>query len=141
MNYKSVLNIFVSSGRDPLHTYRVIEIFCCIWHFVALSKPSCCCTVSFFIGIFFLRECSISLPTTITWSKNSSATFSPQRTIGFWKKRSSLDLTYISAPHEVCNCLFSVHEKLSFLLFAYPLWVLWVSKILSKSAWFSWTLP
>ena len=117
-----------------------------IWHFVALSKSRCCCTVSFFIGIFFLRKCLISLATTITCSKNSSATFSPQRTTRF---RSLLHLKYRAAPHGVCTCLFSVHEKLSFSLFAHPFWVLWVSKILSKSAyitkwtrnwcWISWT--
>ena len=105
-----------------------------IWHFVALSKSRCCCTVSFFIGNFFLRKCLTSLATTITWSKNSSATFSPRRTTGFRKKRWSLDLTYRAALHGVCNCLFSVHEKSSFSLFANPFWVLWLSKILSKSA-------
>ena len=90
-----------------------------IWHVVALSKSRCCCTVSFFIGNFFLRKCLTLLATAITWSKNSSATFSPRRTTGFRKKRWSLDLTYRAALHWVCNCLFSVHEKSPFSLFAH----------------------
>ena len=101
---------------------------------IAPSQSCCCCTASFFIGTFFLKKSLISLATAITWSKNFSATFSPRRTTGFWKKRWSLDLTYRAARHGVCNYLFSVHEKLSFSLFVHPFWVLWVSKILSESA-------